>query len=50
MIINGAWHKKHIMPKNPTLDTRIRWHMAHAKHCACLPIPPALLEEIKDRS
>ena len=49
MIINGVWHRKHIMPKNPTLEQRIRWHIAHAKHCACRPIPAALLAETEKR-
>lgn len=47
--INEAWHKAKIMPKNPTLDARIRWNMTHTKHCSCLPIPPALPAEIEKR-
>jgi hypothetical protein len=44
--INGEWHKKNKMPKNPTLKERIKWHIAHAKNCACRAIPPKLQELI----
>jgi hypothetical protein len=36
--INAAWHAAHPMPKNPTLDQRIEWHVAHAKACGCREI------------
>jgi hypothetical protein len=45
--INAEWHKKHPMPKNPTLEERIKWHKSHARHCACRPIPASLLAEMK---
>lgn len=45
--MNGAWHLRHVMPKNPTLEQRIVWHIAHAKHCACRPIPPKLQAQIR---
>ncbi|MCB1152969.1 hypothetical protein KDL45_04910 [bacterium] len=44
--INAEWHAKHVMPKNPTTRQRIEWHIEHAKHCACRPIPAKLQEEI----
>ncbi len=44
--MNKAWHDKHPMPKNATTAERIKWHKAHAKHCACRPIPEKLLEKI----
>lgn len=48
MKINAAWHKKNLMPKNPTLEQRIKWHINHAKHCGCREIPPKLkLEMVK---
>jgi hypothetical protein len=31
MKINAAWHSEHKMPKNPTLDERITWHVVYAK-------------------
>ena len=40
--VNAAWHARHPMPPRPTLEQRIAWHLAHAKHCACRPIPPKL--------
>jgi hypothetical protein len=42
MPINAAWHRKHPMPKNPSEAERIAWHRAHARHCACRPVPPKL--------
>jgi hypothetical protein len=42
--INATWHKSHPIPKPATTAQRIAWHRAHAKHCACRPIPAPLLE------
>jgi hypothetical protein len=47
--INAVWHKSHPMPKNPTLEQRITWHIEHAKHCSCREIPAKLREEMKKR-
>jgi hypothetical protein len=47
MKINAAWHAKHPMPKNPTVAQRMKWHVAHAKHCGCRPIPPKLAAELR---
>jgi len=33
--INAEWHKKNKMPKNPTLEDKIKWHEGHSKNCAC---------------
>jgi hypothetical protein len=30
------------MPPNANPKQRVAWHIAHAKHCACRPIPPRL--------
>jgi len=43
---NAAWHAKHRMPKNPTVEQRMKWHVTHAKHCGCRPIPPKLAAEL----
>jgi hypothetical protein len=32
------------MPARATIDQRVAWHREHARHCACRPIPPKLLE------
>lgn len=47
--INADWHKANRMPKNPTLDQRIAWHLEHAKNCNCRPLEGKILEEIKKR-
>ena len=49
MKINKEWHAKNKMPKNPTPDQRIDWHIEHAKNCACWPIPAKLKTEIEKR-
>lgn len=49
MKINAEWHSKHKMPKNPTLDQRVKWHLAHARYCACRPLEGQILDEIKKR-
>ena len=45
--INKEWHKKNRMPANPSLDQRMAWHIEHAKHCPCRPLPEKLAAEIK---
>jgi hypothetical protein len=37
------------MPKNPTLEQRLEWHVEHAKNCQCRPITGKLAEEMKKR-
>ena len=32
---NTAWHWAHRMPKNATVEEKIRWHESHAQHCGC---------------
>jgi hypothetical protein len=40
--LNAAWHGSHRMPKNPTTEQRLAWHVAHQKHCGCRPMPATL--------
>jgi hypothetical protein len=47
MAINAAWHEKHRMPKNPTASQRLKWHDAHAKHCACRPFTAAMRAKLE---
>lgn len=42
--VNREWHLAHPMPKNPTEEVRLRWHLEHAKHCRCRPIPQKLVD------
>lgn len=49
MSINKKWHLANKMPKNPTLDQRVKWHVEHAKHCSCRKLEGKILEEIKKR-
>lgn len=47
--ISREWHEAHKMPRNPSLDDRIRWHISHSKNCACRPIPAKLQQQIDRR-
>jgi hypothetical protein len=40
--MNAAWHRAHRMPTRATADQRLDWHLAHAHHCACRPMPAPL--------
>lgn len=42
--INAEWHKANPMPKNPTDDQRVAWHVAHAQHCGCRAITGGVRE------
>ncbi|MBK7009732.1 MAG: hypothetical protein IPN73_16545 [Saprospiraceae bacterium] len=47
--INKEWHLAHKMPKNPTIEQRIEWHLEHAKHCECRKIEGKIAEEMIKR-
>jgi hypothetical protein len=49
MKINREWHLNNKMPKNPTLEQRVQWHLEHEKNCQCRPIPEKLLQEIANK-
>ena len=34
-MINAAWHRKHKMPKYPSMDQRSAWRQEHRKYCDC---------------
>ncbi len=46
---NTKWHLKHKLPKNPTLDQRVKWHMEHARRCPCPSKDEDIIEELKKR-
>jgi uncharacterized protein YdhG (YjbR/CyaY superfamily) len=45
--MNSAWHKQHVLLRSASLQQRIAWHREHQKRCACRPIPPKLLDEMR---
>jgi hypothetical protein len=47
--INKAWHEKNKMPANPTFEQKVKWHLAHQKHCTCRPIPAKLAAQMASR-
>lgn len=48
--VNTEWHGRHAMAKNATLDERIAWHREHQRRCACRPVPPTLMAQMRSRS
>jgi hypothetical protein len=48
MTINAKWHLSNKMPKNPTEEVRIKWHIEHLKNCPCRAPSPKLAAEIKE--
>jgi len=46
---NARWHAAHRMPANASLNERVKWHVAHAAHCACRPMPATVVAEIERR-
>jgi hypothetical protein len=46
---NDRWHIRHPMPRNATLDQRVKWHLAHAVTCGCRDIPKTVLAELRAR-
>jgi hypothetical protein len=47
--LNADWHRAHPMPKNPTLDQRVAWHLEHAKTCGCRELPKSVVEALKSQ-
>jgi len=45
--INKAWHQQNKMPKNPTPEQKVKWHLEHLEHCACRK-PTAALQKLID--
>lgn len=48
--INAEWHKAHPMPKKPSVDQRIEWHIAHAHNCTCRKPTPGILDMMRKRA
>lgn len=46
-MINKEWHEKNKMPKNPTFEERMKWHIKHNQNCSCYPITEKLKKEIE---
>jgi hypothetical protein len=47
MAINADWHRKNRMPKNPSDEEKLKWHIGHMANCSCRLPSPKLMEEIK---
>ena len=47
MAMNAEWHKAHAVGRGASLEKRIAWHREHQKRCACRPIPPKLLAQMR---
>jgi hypothetical protein len=49
-MMNVRWHRTHRMPHNPTAAQRLKWHLAHAKACACRRLTKASLEKLRAKA
>lgn len=48
--INREWHLANKMPKDPTLDQRVAWHLDHRKNCSCrTDLPISIRQELQRR-
>jgi len=47
MKINKEWHQAHPMPKSPSMQQRIKWHLEHSRNCGCREIPEKIIQEMK---
>lgn len=47
MTLNATWHRTHPMPPGATPAQRLKWHEAHATHCACRPFTAAMRSKLK---
>lgn len=47
--INKEWHLKNKMPKTPTLNQKIQWHVNHTRECACREMPPNVKKLLPER-
>jgi len=48
--INARWHEAHRLGTGASLEARIAWHVAHAKACACRPMPASIRKALASRS
>jgi hypothetical protein len=44
--MNADWHRAHVLGSGAPMETRIAWHLEHARECACRPIPESVQRAI----
>jgi hypothetical protein len=45
--MNARWHRRHPMPEHPSVQVRVRWHVAHSKACGCRDMPGSIAALIR---
>lgn len=45
--INAEWHNANRMPRNPTHEQRMQWHLGHSQNCNCRQMTPKLEQEVE---
>jgi hypothetical protein len=45
MVPNKEWHRSHCMAA--TREQRIKWHVTHARACACREVPGSIKSEVE---
>lgn len=46
MKLNKEWHLGNKMPKNPTKEQRLQWHIEHSQNCHCREMSEKLKAEV----
>lgn len=46
MKLNKEWHQLNPMPKKPTLEERLAWHLEHSKNCECRKMPEKIAAKL----
>ena len=46
--ISVEWHERNVMPRNTTMEERIKWHLEHSENCGYRPIPEGVGAEIQE--
>ena len=47
MALNKEWHRLHRMPPRATREERVKWHVAHARACACREVPGSIKADVE---
>ena len=48
--INAEWHQANRMPKKPSFEERVAWHVEHLRNCSCrTELPTRLAEQMRER-
>ncbi|GLQ79576.1 hypothetical protein GCM10007881_30950 [Mesorhizobium huakuii] len=47
--VNIQWHGANPAPREPNSNDSLSWHLRHAVHCNCYPLPREVTRELERR-